>query len=332
MKWQTEMQFSFGKVMTGLAQRCLVGLVLIAFLRATLLAQTALADQTFKVTLLGTGAPGPSIERFGPSTLVEVGNQKLLFDVGRGATIRLNQVGVPLSDLTAVFVTHLHSDHVNGLSDLWLTGWLSVSGGPRKTPFRVFGPLGTSEMMSYLEKAHQADIRIRMADLPLPASGITVDATDVSEGVVYDREGVRVTVFDVDHGAAKPAFGYRVDYRRRSVVMSGDTRPSTNLAKYAQGATVVIHEVMAGAANPADEVMRTILALHSTPEQAGRIFADASPRLAVFSHIVLSGDSETELIRRTRTAYTGALEVGSDLMTIEVDDVPRVTRRNAAPQ
>jgi ribonuclease Z len=317
--------------MTCLAQRCLVVFILMAFLRATLLAQTAPASQTFKVTLLGTGAPGPSIERFGPSTLVEVGNQKLLFDVGRGATIRLNQVGIPLRDLTAIFVTHLHSDHVNGLSDLWLTGW--VAGGARKTPFRVLGPLGTREMMSYLEKAHQADIRSRMAEVPLPASGIAVDATDVSEGVVHDREGVRVTVFDVDHGEAiKPALGYRVDYRGRSVVMSGDTRPSTNLAKYAKGATVVIHEVMAGAADPADEVRRRILALHSTPEQAGRIFADASPRLAVFSHIVLFGDPETELIRRTRTAYAGALEVGSDLMTIEVDDVPRVTRRNVAPR
>ena len=318
--------------MTGLPQRCLVGFILIAFLRATFLAQTAPAGQTFTVTLLGTGTPGPSIERFGPSTLVEVGNQKLLFDVGRGATIRLNQVSVRLSDLTAVFVTHLHSDHVNGLSDLWLTGWIPVAGGAaRKTPFRILGPLGTREMMSYLEKAHQADIRSRMAEVPLPASGIAVDATDVSGGVVYDREGVRVTAFDVDHGEA-PALGYRVDYRGRSVVMSGDTRPRTNLAKYAKGATVVIHEVMAGAANPANEARRRILALHSTPEQAGRIFADASPRLAVFSHIVFSGDPETELIRRTRTAYTGPLEVGSDLMTIELDDVPRVTRRNAAPR
>jgi ribonuclease Z len=202
---------------TRLSQRLRV--VLAAVLSATsfLLAQSVPTDAAFRVTLLGTGTPDLSVERFGPSILVEAGNQKLVFDVGRGATIRLDQAGVRLSDVTAVFLTHLHSDHVNGLSDLWLTGWLPVGGPGRKTPFRIFGPVGTREMMSYLEKAHQADIRIRMADEHFPASGIAIDATDVSEGVVFDREGVRVTAFDVDHGdLIKPALGYRVDYRGRS--------------------------------------------------------------------------------------------------------------------
>ena len=319
--------------MNTLACRVLFGFILTASSTAVVSAQGVPVAQDFRVTLLGTGTPVARVERFGPSTLVEVGNQKLIFDVGRGATIRLNQLGVSLRDVTAVFVTHLHSDHVNGLSDLWLTRWLPGAGGGGDTPFRVFGPLGTREMMSNLEKAHQADIRIRTADQQLPASGIRVDATDVSEGVVYDREGVRVTVFDVDHGEEiKPALGYRVDYRSLSVVMSGDTRPSANLVKYAKGATVIIHEVMAGPADPGDQQRRKILAHHTTPEQAGRVFADTSPRLAVFSHVILAGDSEAELIRRTRSAYSGALEVGSDLMTIEVDNVPRVTRRNAAPR
>jgi ribonuclease Z len=317
------------------------GLVLAGVVPGTSPAQTAPPGQAFRVTLLGTGTPNPNVERFGPSTLVEVGNQKLLFDVGRGATIRLTQLGVPLRDVTAVFVTHLHSDHVNGLSDLWLTGWLPAAFGRRTTPFRIFGPFGTREMMSYLEKAHQADIRIRMADENLPASGIAVDVTDVSEGVVYEREGVRVTVFDVDHGETiKPAFGYRVDYRGRSVVMSGDTRVSTNLIKYAKGVTVIVHEVMAASADALarSAAIRTIMAHHTSPEEAGRVFTEVAPRLAVFSHIVLSGDSETppptpsELIRRTQTAYTGALEVASDLMSVEVDDIPRVIRRDLAPR
>jgi ribonuclease Z len=114
--------------------------------------------------------------------------------------------------------------------------------------------------------------------------------------------------------------------------MSGDTRPSTNLINHAKGATVLIHEVMAGTVDPRDEVLLRILAHHSSPEQAGRVFAESSPRLAVFSHIILNGDSEAELVRRTRTVYTGALEVGSDLMTIEVGDVPRVRRPTATPR
>src|SRR5262249_21034222 len=137
-------------------------------------------------------------------------------------------------------------DHVNGLADLWLTGWLPPSWGGRTTPFRVFGPTGTREMMSFLEKAHGADIRIRMADEHLPASGIAVDATDITEGVAYNRDGVRVIAFDVDHGdEIKPALGYRIEYNGQAVVLSGDTRFSTNLVKYAKGADVIVHEVMA---------------------------------------------------------------------------------------
>jgi ribonuclease Z len=302
-------------------------------------AQTAPKKQPFRVTLLGTGTPGPSAERFGPSTLVEAGDQTLLFDAGRGATIRLTQLRVPLRDLDVVFVTHFHSDHVNGLADLWLTGWLPAPFGGRTAPFRIFGPQGTREMMSYLEKAHQADIRVRMADEHLPASGIAVDATDVSEGIAYDREGVRVTVFDVDHGdVIKPALGYRVDYGGRSVVISGDTRFSTNLIKYAKDATLIVHEVGAAEAEllARSAPVRTIMAHHTSPEEAGRAFAAAAPRLAVFSHLVLVGDAQTppplpgELIRRTRTTYNGPLEVGNDLMTIELDDVPRVIRRDPA--
>lgn len=302
-------------------------------------AQTAPKEQPFRVTLLGTGTPGPSAERFGPSTLVEAGDQTLLFDAGRGATIRLTQLGVPLRDLDAVFVTHFHSDHVNGLADLWLTGWLPAPFGGRTAPFRLFGPHGTREMMSHLEKAHQADIRIRLADERLSASGIAIDATDVSEGTAYDHQGVRVTVFDVDHGdVIKPALGYRVDYGGRSVVISGDTRFSTNLVKHAKGATLIVHEVGAADAEllARSAPLRTIVAHHTSPEEAGRVFAAASPRLAVFSHLVLIGDAQTpppppsELIRRTRTTYDGPLEVGNDLMAIELDDVPRVIRRNPA--
>lgn len=77
-----------------------------------------------RVTLLGTGTPNPQPERFGPATLVEAGSQRLLFDAGRGVTIRLNQLGIPMREVTAVFITHFHSDHLVGLADLWLIGWL----------------------------------------------------------------------------------------------------------------------------------------------------------------------------------------------------------------
>ena len=282
----------------------------------------------FTVTLLGTGSPLLRIDRFGPSTLVEAGGQRLLFDCGRAATLRLAQLGVPLSTVQDVFLTHLHSDHINGLSDLWLTGWLSAGGG-RLLPFKVQGPSGTKDMMRYLGLAHAADIKMRIADQGLPQRGVDVEATDISEGVVYDQTGVRVTAFLVDHGEAlRPAFGYRIDYQGHSVVISGDTRPSENLLRHAKGTDVLVHEVMAARAEylSASPAIQTIMAHHTSPEQAGRVFAAAKPRLAVFTHVVLSGDARApaptpqDLIKRTRGAYAGPLEVGEDLMRIDVAD------------
>src|ERR1039457_2821222 len=133
--------------------------------------------QSLKVTLLGTGHPTPSIERFGPSILVEAGSERLLFDCGRGATIRLWQLHIPLSAVTAIFFTHLHSDHVVGFPDLWLTGWLPTAWGRRAEPMHVYGPIGTKKMMRHLEEAYQADIRIRIADERLPRSGVTIITT-----------------------------------------------------------------------------------------------------------------------------------------------------------
>src|SRR6516165_11252635 len=163
--------------------------------------------QDFKVTLLGTGVPFPATDRFGAATLVEAGKERLLFDVGRGATIRLNQIGVPMGTLNAVFLTHFHSDHTSGIPDLWLTGWIGRYYGNRQSPFRVIGPKGTVSLMQNLERAYADDIRIRYADEKNPMEGVAIAASEyASDGVVYDQNGVTVTAFEVDHGALiKPA-------------------------------------------------------------------------------------------------------------------------------
>src|SRR3981081_3601844 len=128
----------------------------------------------FKVTLLGTGVPTPRPDRFGPSTLVEAGDQKLLIDAGRGAAIRLYQIGVPLGRIDALLLTHYHSDHTSGIPDVWLTGWLQSHFGTRRKPFRVIGPTGAKTLMTHLKAAYAADIKIRIADEKLPPEGIAV--------------------------------------------------------------------------------------------------------------------------------------------------------------
>jgi len=277
--------------------------------------------QALKVTLLGTGNPRPTMERFGPSILIEAGRETLLFDCGRGALQRLYQLDVASSDVSALFLTHLHSDHVVGIPDLWLSGWIMG----RQVPLRVWGPKGTKEMMRALQKAYEFDIHTRRdLDERLPGEGVQVVARDIDQGVVYENERVKVTAFTVDHGPVKPAFGYRIDFAGRSVVLSGDTRPSENLVRFAQGTDVLIHEVMDPESyretrnSLTPEQRRRVLAHHTTPEQAGEVFSRVKPRLAVYSHIVPS--DATELVPHTRKTYSGPLEVGEDLMTIDIGD------------
>ena len=134
--------------------------------------------QDIKVTLLGTGNPRPVMSRFGSSILVEAGKEKLILDCGRGATQRLYQLKIPFSEITALFLTHLHSDHTVGIPDLWLTGW--VMG--RTTPLKVWGPEGTKAMMEHLQQAYAFDIHIRRdVDTKLPGAGAEVIAQDIEE-------------------------------------------------------------------------------------------------------------------------------------------------------
>jgi ribonuclease Z len=285
------------------------------------------AKSDFTVTLLGTGLPVPQPDRFGPATLIVAGGQKLLFDAGRGATIRLFQLRVPLREVGPLFLTHFHSDHTSGIPDVWLSGWLGGPWARRVTPFRVIGPTGTKDLMANLERAYAADIKIRMADEKYTAEGIRVIAEEFTvEGVVYDKDGVRVTAFEVDHGdVIKPAYGYRVDYDGRSVLISGDTRFDKNVIKYGTGVDVLIHEV--AAVRPEllkDGQVQRVMAHHTSPQEAGRVFQLARPRLAVYTHLVLLARpgvpalTVEELVAQTRDTYAGPLIVGEDLMTFKV--------------
>ena len=294
-------------------------------------ASAAAQGQEIKVTLLGTGCPPAVMNRFGPSILVEAGEQKFLFDAGRGALQRLNQVKVRWRDVQGVFLTHLHSDHVVGFPDLWLTGWLTPG---RDVPLQVWGPRGTKKMMSHLEQAYEYDIRIRLYDDRASPDGVVILAEDVAGGFVYEKKGVKITAFEVDHTPVKPAFGYRIDYAGRSVVLSGDTRISENLIRHAQGVDLLVHEVASPEtfqrAGSPPERAKSVVAHHVTPEQAGEAFSRTKPKLAVYSHIVLPTATEQDLIPPTRKTYAGPLELGEDLMVMEVGEKV-VVRRPAGP-
>jgi len=281
-----------------------------------------------KVILLGSGGGPPvRLKRWGPATLVEAGSEKLLFDCGRGVLLRLKQADIGEDEVTKVFLTHLHSDHTVDLPDLLLSPWASTVA--RQVPLEVWGPSGTKSMMQHLQEAYAFDIHVRRdLDERFSPEGIKVISHDIEQGTVFERNGVKVIAFLVDHGPVKPAFGYRVEYGGHSVVLSGDTRPTPNLVKFAKGTDVILYEgfdpqaFMAQASHHTREQKEQIMAHHSTPEKVGEIFTAVKPRLAVFYHTV----GTAGLAAGAKKTYSGPLEVGEDLMEINIGALIQVRK------
>ena len=282
---------------------------------------TPSVKQEMRVTLVGTGGgPGVNPQRFGISTLVDAGSTRLLFDCGRASTVRMVQMGVALNSVTKLFLTHLHSDHVIGIPDLYLTPWAATG---RKAPFEVWGPEGTTAMMNGIQQAFAFDIHIRRdVDEKFPGGGIQVESHDIREGVVFNQAGVRVTAFLVDHGPVAPAYGYRVDYNGHSVALSGDTTKSANLMRVGKGVDVLVHEAVdaeafrasAASRNQTREQGESIIAHHTTEDQVVEVLAAVQPRLVVFSH----APGTDAFLSRVRSGYAGRVESGDDMMTIDI--------------
>ncbi|QTC00976.1 MBL fold metallo-hydrolase [Alcaligenes sp. SORT26] len=282
------------------------------------------------VTLLGTGTPAPYADRAGPATLVQAGEETLLFDTGRGVATRLFQKGVAPNAITAHFFTHLHSDHTVGLPDLWLTGWFGRPWPGRTLPLQVYGPKGTKTMTDYLPKAYAEDIRIRVEDQGLPVEGVKFVTQEFEKGgVLYEKNGVTVTAVEVDHGGELiPAFGFIVEYDGKKVAISGDAMYDKRLIEAAANADVFVHSValIDPAFLKARPILNETLKHFSTPEQVGQVFAESKPLLGAYTHIVFyfpeggANIPEQTLLERTRSTYQGPVVAGRDLMEFNIQD------------
>jgi ribonuclease BN (tRNA processing enzyme) len=298
-------------------RKCVVAINAIFWLVAfQVYAQTA-AAQTTQVVLLGTGMPYPDPNASGPATAVVIGKRVLLFDAGPGVMRRMKAANLPINGPEALFITHLHSDHTLGYPDLILTSWVMR----RAKPFPVYGPPGLRRMTHHLLAAYSEDIHIRTEGLEHEVpGGYRVNVREIREGIVYQRDGVRVTAIRVPHGSWKEAFAYRIDTPDRSIVISGDTRPSETLIKASMGVDVLVHEVYSAAhLAPEDrpggkDWPQYNREFHTSDVELGTIAARVKPKLLILTHIIRMGATDEELIAGIRKGgFSGRVVIGRDL-------------------
>jgi ribonuclease Z len=273
------------------------------------------------ITLLGTGSPIPDADRAGPATLVRAGDQTFLVDCGRGVLQRLTAAGLGANALTALLLTHLHSDHIADLGDVIITRWVSTF-APDPPPLPIIGPPGTAAVVEATLKAFGFDIGYRIAhhaDLTAPPP---LQVLEFTGGTVWDGEGVRITAGPTDHRPVEPTIAFRVDSGGNSVVLAGDTVPCTGLDELASGADALVHTVIR------EDLIRQIplqrfkdiLDYHSSVQQAGATAARAGVKTLILTHYVpaLVPGQEEQWRALAATEFTGHIELGNDLHRVQV--------------
>jgi ribonuclease Z len=261
----------------------------------------ALDPKALHVGFCGTGSPLPSRDRAAACTVVIADGKLFVFDMGEGSGETLSLMGLPLDKIQGVWLTHLHSDHFEGLGPFTLQRWAGTSA---RTPLAVFGPEGVNEITDGLNAAYRIDSTYRIAhhgEAVVPPSGFGMTGAGITPGIVYNEAGIQITAFAVDHSPVSPAFGYRIDWKGRSVTLSGDTDMTPALAKAAKGSDLLVSEILsrpmvkvleasarkAGNAGRA-KIFADIQDYHISPEQAANIARQAGVGMLAFTHIVPS--------------------------------------------
>ncbi len=300
--------------------------IVIVFLVLMFMASDSVKSQSeetqTQLILLGTGTPNADPERSGPSLAIVVGSNSYIVDFGPGVVRRASALSkqwggkieaLNANNLKLAFLTHLHSDHTAGYADLILTPW--VLG--RNIPLEVYGPKGLTQMTEDLLEAYRSDISYRLDGLePANALGWQVNTHEITEGVVFQDDLIEVTAFKINHGSWDNAFGYRFVTPDKTIVISGDTRPSQNLIRYSEGADILVHEVYSQAGfDKKTEVWKKYHASHHTSTfELGEIAKKTKPGLLVLHHILFWGATEEELLDEISQIYDGLVSVGSDMM------------------
>jgi ribonuclease BN (tRNA processing enzyme) len=264
-----------------------------------------------KVILLGTGTPNIDPDRSGPSVAIVVRDSTYIIDFGPGIVRRAFVAGIRPSSLTKAFLTHLHSDHTIGYPDLIFTP--AVEG--RLDALNVYGPKGIIAMTQHIQKAYQEDVRERIEGLePAVRSGYEVIAHEIHEGIIYSDDFVEAEAIRVDHGSLE-AYGYKFVTPDRTIVISGDTRPSSNLIDKAVGCDILIHEVYSaeGLQERPLEWIKYHSTVHTSTHELAEIANKVKPKLLVLYHQLFWTRTENQLLEEITSRYNGRVVSGKDL-------------------
>jgi len=302
---------------------------------------SVLDSQALQVVLCGTGSPIADPERASACTAVIAGGHFFLVDAGPGSWEQVDLANLPTGALEGVFLTHFHSDHIGDLGEATTQSWIAG----RARPLDVYGPPGVAKIVDGLSLVYAADVDARVAHhgdsyMPRAAAGALAHETPLgpdadASAVVFDRDGLRVTMFRVDHQPVEPAVGYRFDWKGRSVVVSGDTRKSASLIKHAKGADLLVHEVLDPALTGRAvataqrlgmerlaKLAGDIPSYHTTPHEVGEVAEQAGVAHLVLTHLV--PPPANPVVRRgfetgAAERFGGEITIGEDGMRFALD-------------
>jgi ribonuclease Z len=277
--------------------------------------------QAMRLTLLGTGCPQVDPARMGPANLVRAAGRTLLFDCGSGVTQRLVQAGTKGAEVDALFLTHLHSDHVVDFHQLLVSAWHQG----RDKPWKVFGPPGT---LGFVERSaalwkEELDFRVAHEKRPNEAA-LDVKVTEYADGQAFRGGGVTVTAVKVNHDPFPEVYGFVVEQDSLRLVLSADTVVWPPLIAAARGADLLLHEVFIRREMTPDphhrpaETIAAVASYHTLSTEVGRVAAEADVGMLVLNHFVPTRFDHAALVAEVRAHWPGPLVLGEDLMTFDL--------------
>lgn len=290
-----------------------------------------------KVILLGTGSPRAFYGRAKPGVVVLAGFKTFLVDCGGAAVDQMIKAGVMPQRVSDVLFTHHHYDHNSAFFDVFITSWRThitperVYQG-RSTPMQVYGPESTKEIIGKMRESFEFDVKLRVSYNLSDEAGSQIEYTERNEGVVYDKDGIRITAFEVDHRPVSPAIAYKFEYNGKAVVISGDTIPVPNMVHHSHGADLLVHEAynkewLDGLIEQYPEYAQALsnpAKYHTTTLEAAEIAAKAGVKHLVLTHHIpapaANEAAEEAYVAGMRDIFKGPITVGRDLMAFDLNE------------